>query len=1069
MGSTALSATNASFAAGQVILIHQSRGTNAGKWQKTKIAGYSTGTITTEDTLTISYVTGAQVLVIKQYTNVTVNVSVTWTAKAWNGTVGGILAFLCNGTLTVTGTISANGLAGAATTYTGGGGVGIGFSGGNGIRNTVTHYSLTGEGNIGAPAAQTTANGNGGGGAYVPEPSDGKRASGGGGGHAAAGAAGTGSSGGATVVGAAGAAVGQANLNTSMFFGGGGGGGANIDNNTSLTAGGGGGGGGILFFLVKTLSITGSVVSNGGAGATGTNNQSSGGGGSGGSVLIKCQTATLGTALITATAGAGGTGGGAGAVGRVHMDYLTSFTGTTNPTLDSLTDSTLTETPSGSSFTHIVGGSNGKIYSWDGASTYTELFDSRKITWYDTIANGDANLNFGGVSTWNAQGFKVAATGKVKAIQIYIRKYGGTPGDITVKIQTNNAGAPSGTLVSADATAIIPAFTTATYAWVTVEFPASFTLTAATLYHIVLSIPTTDSGNYYQWNTDDSSPSYADGSISTSTNAGTSWTAVSTSDALFRILGNSTSINTMMVSSLSGTKKLYFGTGDPASTSNGDARLFSYDGTNFVLVKTFNTTDEMCVLSMAEYGSLTTKAYIGLGAKAKVYVTSDFATFTLSKTITNPSNPGYVFCLKEYNKRLYAGGGYPEQLFGNNNQFLGFLYSYDEYSWEKIGSFEHTVVKSMEVYDNLLFIGTIKKQFYVYNTASIDKLLEFPWNVQMTSLFKFDDKLVIALAPTPGSAVSGHEGIYIFDRNGFHNAFNVASRSWYSMTVFNNNLMAGNDDGYIYQTSANTYQASGTLQTSYFEASLPGIDKKFRSLILQYESLPTGCSILAEYKTDEADASWTTIGTANVAASTQYEVNFSDTFYSKKISIRLTLATSVAASTPTLKVQDLRYVLMPDFKYLWKMKLACPDNIIWMDGTEPISTTTAASISAGATSLVLTNGTGFPTKGRAILTDGSTDDEFTWTGRTGNTLTGIPATGSLALSAHSSTGYTVKMTGKTLHNTILTMKQTKSLFAFVDIDEISYNVLFHQYQADNFVVNQTDGIENDVPITLLEA
>jgi len=61
------------------------------------------------------------------------------------------------------------------------------------------------------------------------------------------------------------------------------------------------------------------------------------------------------------------------------------------------------------------------------------------------------------------------------------------------------------------------------------------------------------------------------------------------------------------------------------------------------------------------------------------------------------------------------------------------------------------------------------------------------------------------------------------------------------------------------------------------------------------------------------------------------------------------------------------------------------------------------------------------------------------------------------------------MTARTLHNTILTMKQTKSLFTFVDIDENSYNVLFHQYQADNFVVNQTDGIENDVPITLLEA
>ena len=70
-----------------------------------------------------------------------------------------------------------------------------------------------------------------------------------------------------------------------------------------------------------------------------------GGGGAGGSALIKAQTVAFGSALVTAAAGTGGgtqSGGGNGSVGRIHLDYLTSYTGTTNPTLDARLDTSLT-------------------------------------------------------------------------------------------------------------------------------------------------------------------------------------------------------------------------------------------------------------------------------------------------------------------------------------------------------------------------------------------------------------------------------------------------------------------------------------------------------------------------------------------------------------------------------------------------------------------------------------------------------------------------------------------------------------------------------------------------------
>lgn len=1042
-GSNNLTATNASFAPGQYILVIQMKGTNAGKWMKTKILSYAAGTITMEDPANVAYdsttgVNKAQVLVLKQYSSVTINASRTWTAKAWNGTTGGILAFLCSGTCTVTGTITAvaKGFRGGAA---GQGGDGTAFSGeGSGADSTLQANNPAGNG--GGSKGVSSA---GGGNASTMTSSDSTE----------------------------GTLDGNAALTTMVMGGGGGGGQSGGSDNTD-----GAPGGGIILPWARTLTVTGNILANGETAATSPTNRS-GSGGAGGSILIKAQTASLGTAIITAIGGF--KGGGAfsnntdGSAGRIHMDYLTSFTGTTSPTIDTALDGTLADTPVGSGFTHYVGTSTGKIYTWDGASTYTEVFDTRRVKWFDTVASGDTDTTIGdaaGTEYAQSQGFQLDTATKVKAIQVYIKTNAGTPSDLQVRIETNNAGVPSGTLADANLTKTITASTIpSTYGWVTIEFDtaSSAALTASTVYHIVLKTAAASNDNNYNWKADASSPSYAGGAMSESSNGGSTWSA-QTRDALFRILTPATSANCMLVSSVGGTSKLYVGTGSPDTGVNGDARLYSYDGSNWALTKTFNTTNEFQILSMTEYGSTTPKVYLGLGAKAKIYVTTDFSTFTLAKTITIPQNPGYVYALKEYNGRLYAGGGFPEQLPGNNYQYSGFLYSYDEFTWQKVGEFEHTVVKSLETFDNLLFIGTIKKRLYVYNTASIDKLFEMPWDVQIVDMKKWDDKLALALAPTPGASASGFEGIYLFDRNGFHNAFNVTSRSWYSLFVFNNNLMGGNDDGTVYQTAPNTYIASGTIQLSYFEASLPEIDKKWRSLVLQHETLPSGCSILVEYKTDESDASWTTLGTSSTVGSVRAEFEFPVGFYSKKISLRLTFATTDPSSTPTLKISDMRYVLTPDFKYLWKMTIACPDNIRWLDRSEPISVIPGA-ITAGQTTLTLTDGSGFPTKGRGVVIDNGVEDEFTWTGRTGNQLTGIPASGSLALGTHATTGLTAKINGGALHRLILSLKQTKGLYTFVDIDGTSYTVLFHGYQEDGFSVNQDSGIENNVPITLLEA
>lgn len=742
--------------------------------------------------------------------------------------------------------------------------------------------------------------------------------------------------------------------------------------------------------------------------------------------------------------------------------------------------------PLASTFTHMVGSEDGTVYSWDGISTYTALFNTRQLTWYETGTDADKIVgDVGGTETAQSQGFQVAATTKMKAVQVYLKKNAGTPGDITVRIETDHAtpGKPSGTLVDAtNATATIPAFTTSTYGWITVEFPASFTLAATTTYHLVLKTAAAANDQNYAWAADASSPSYTSGAMSVSTDGGSSWTAVSAADAYFRVLGATTSVNCSLISSVGGTQSIYFGTGNPAGTETGDARLYSYDGTNWELKKTFTSTNESCILSLAEFGTTTSSIYIGLGAKAKVYVTTDLTTFTLSKTITQPNSPGYVYTMKEYNGKLYVGGGFPEQLPGNAYQYSGFLYSYDEFAWNNVFPFDHTVVISLETFDSLLFIGTIKKRLYVFNTASIDKLFDFPWNLALNSMVKFDDKLAIATAPTPGQSTTSHEAVYLFDRSGFHNAFNASGKKWQSVFVFNNNLMGGSTDGVMYQTSSTTYIASGTLQTSYEEAQLPSIYKIRRDITLQYESLPTGTSISISYKSDESDSSWTSIGTADDALSTEETFNFASGVYTKKISFLVTLATSDPTVTPVLKKIIHKYVLSPDFKYRWNMTLVCADNIEWQDGTEPaaiLGTTTTA----GVTSITLSSTdqavptTGFPDPNGAtyhasiINPDTGIPDRFTYTGKTDTTLTGIPATGTYALGVCAA-GSQVKVLGRDIHQNILDLKQTRQLFTFTDVDGLTYTVLFNAYQSNNWIINQDEfygGFENEVPISLLEA
>lgn len=319
-GTTTLSATNAGFADDQLILIHQTRGTGAGSWELNFIDTYSAGTITTQFELANTYATGAQVRKVPQYSGVTIQNSVTYTGKAWNGTVGGIMAMLVSGHTQIDGTISLLGNPGTNSTsdQSGTPSAGGGFRGGK--NSTDGSAAGQGEGYTGTYGTESTSNAGNGGGAA--DGSSGGLNDGAGGGNAVAGSN--------SSRGTGGVAVGSSSL-TSMFFGGGGGGGRN---DTGSGAAGGGSGGGIVFIQTQTIAFgaNGLITVHGGNGGNG-GNHGNGGGGAGGCIYLRFAEGSIGTNQLDARGGTGGnnggTSGGDGGNGYIRVEAC-NYTGSTS-------------------------------------------------------------------------------------------------------------------------------------------------------------------------------------------------------------------------------------------------------------------------------------------------------------------------------------------------------------------------------------------------------------------------------------------------------------------------------------------------------------------------------------------------------------------------------------------------------------------------------------------------------------------------------------------------------------------------------------------------------------------
>lgn len=139
---------------------------------------------------------------------------------------------------------------------------------------------------------------------------------------------------------------------------------------------------------------------------------------------------------------------------------------------------------------------------------------------------------------WKTQSFMVPYSDDTfKGITVAAYKTG-TPGNITWSIETDNAGKPSGSLVSADATGTISAVDmTTSLSYVTDYSTNPFSLSANTVYWLVFKAAATlDGTNLYTFGLPKTN-TYARGKARYSNDSGATWTDFTNkTDMMFRIL-----------------------------------------------------------------------------------------------------------------------------------------------------------------------------------------------------------------------------------------------------------------------------------------------------------------------------------------------------------------------------------------------------------------------------------------------------------------------------------------------------------------------------------------------------
>jgi len=165
--------------------------------------------------------------------------------------------------------------------------------------------------------------------------------------------------------------------------------------------------------------------------------------------------------------------------------------------------------------------------------TLTEEEKEGKHQAYDNLADKDSQGQIYS-DRWYAQTFTPTVDLELTKLGVYLKRTG-NPTTLTAHITaTDISGHPTG----GDLATAQWAYGTVPTSWTWQEKDISVPcLNKGELYALILELAGSSSANYVEWGRDQSSPTFANGSLVYSGNGGVSWTTYLNMDMLFRIYG----------------------------------------------------------------------------------------------------------------------------------------------------------------------------------------------------------------------------------------------------------------------------------------------------------------------------------------------------------------------------------------------------------------------------------------------------------------------------------------------------------------------------------------------------
>lgn len=242
-----------------------------------------------------------------------------------------------------------------------------------------------------------------------------------------------------------------------------------------------------------------------------------------------------------------------------------------------------------------------------------------------------------------AQGFKVTNANTVNSVKLWLKKVASPTGNLTVKIETDSAGDPSGTPIANGTSDTIDVTTLATgYGYITFTFATNPTIDPATQYHLVLDTTSSQSNtNWAEWGADESTPTYADGVMKRERSA--VWTNQS-ADAVFEVYGTTVADSSSLLEIVSTTQ----GVLPPRMTTTQRNLLTPPNGTMI-----YNTTTNL--INVYQGAAWVALAASGGGGEALVELvapTAVVAQSSVSITVVG----GYRDILLVFNAQSNAAG-----------------------------------------------------------------------------------------------------------------------------------------------------------------------------------------------------------------------------------------------------------------------------------------------------------------------------------------------------------------------------------------------------------------------------